>query len=341
MSATTQPTDFSDLYTDLMNRVRADTSVTATSNQAKRYINTALHDMHIGFGEKFEWAERSAILVTQPEYTTGTVTITQGSTTLTGSGTAWNTANAFGVNNTRAGGKIVINGGAEVYEVSAVGSDTSITLTSAYVSEDASAANYVYFEDEYALANDFLRPLDLQNFDTNGDIELIGRNKFRFRYPRNKTTGKPVVATLLNKPFSGNTTPIRKVRFHKPPDAAYSIPYAYVTSNLAVDASGNEQAQLSSDSDEPIVSLQYRHVIVLHALKNWYRDRKDDVRSQEVNAEFTDLMIRITGDTEIGQNRPQIRPRRTPYVARARRPYGGRGATRRFTTGDAFDEIRD
>ena len=110
MAATTQVTTFQDLYTDLLNRIRADTSQSATSDQAKRYINIALMDMHVGFGEKFAWAERSAQLITQPEYKTGTVVATQGSATIVGTSTAWDTANAFGVNNVRVGGKIVIAG---------------------------------------------------------------------------------------------------------------------------------------------------------------------------------------------------------------------------------------
>lgn len=340
MGATTQVTDFSDLYTDLLNRIRADTSQTATSNQAKRYINIGLHDMAIGFGEKYPWLERTADLVTQAEYTTGTVTISQGSTALTGSSTLWNTANVFGNNNARVGGRIVIDGGKEVYEVTTVGSDTSITLTSAFITADASAASYVYFEDEYALASDFLRPLDLQSFDIAGDIELIGRNKFRLRYPRNKVTGKPRVATIMDRPFSGNTTSVRRVRFHQPPNAAFMIPYAYVTSNLAVSSTGTEKVQLVADSDEPTAPLIYRHVIVFHGLYHWYRDKRDDTRSQEAKAEYTDLILRITGDAEIGHNRPQIRPRVSPYRNRAERPFRGRGRSR-FVVGDAWDELRE
>jgi len=56
VSATTQYTTFSDLYVGLMNSVHADTGQTATSNQAKRAINVALQDMHVGMGEKFVWA---------------------------------------------------------------------------------------------------------------------------------------------------------------------------------------------------------------------------------------------------------------------------------------------
>lgn len=340
MSVATQVTTFSDLYVDLQNKLRQQTGVSATENVAKRAINTALHDIMIGYGEKFPWAERTAELLTQPSYTTGTVTISQGSTSLTGSSTAWNTANDFSVNNARVGGKLVIDGSKEVYTVSAVGSDTSITLTSRFVGDDVSAGSYVYFEDEYALASDFLRPISFTSFDTAGEVGLIGRSEFRRKYPRNKTTGKPRIATLLDKAFSGDTTPVRKVQFHQPPDAAYLFPYAYVTSNLAVTASGTEQAQLVNDTDEPIMPLMFRHSIVFHALYNHYRDNKDDTRSQEAKAEYVDIVTRMVGDQEIGSNRPQIRPSVGPYARRAKQPYGARG-NKRYVVGDAWDELRE
>lgn len=321
-----------------MNRVRAQTTTTATSNQAKRYINIALHDMHIGQGEKFSWAERSATLVTQDDYNTGTISISQGSTALTGTGTTWNTNNVFGVANVRTTGRFVINGGSEVYGVSTVGSDTSVTLTSAFTQADVTDGAYLYFEDEYALASDFLRPLDMQFFDHNREVELINRREFRMRYPRNKITGKPIVSTIEDRAFSGNTTPVRRVRFWKPPDDFYSLPYNYVTSNLAVTSAGAEQTQLVNDTDEPIVPLQYRHAIVFHALYHWYRDKRDDDRSQEAKAEYTDLMVRTIGDQEIGRTRPQIRPRLGSYARAARTPYSRRGS--RHVTGSRFDEIR-
>lgn len=340
MGATTQVTTFSDLYTDLQNRVRAQTGVTATENQAKRYINIALHDMHIGFTEKMPWAERTAQLITQQDYTTGTLSINQGSTTITGSSTAWNTNNAFSVANMRAGGKITIDSNPEVYEISAVASDTSATLTSAFIDSDVSGVSYVYFEDEYALDSDFLRPVSFTSFDINNEIQLIDRTQFRFQYPRNKTTGKPRVATIVDKAFSGSTTPVRKVRFHKPPDDFYLIEYPFITNKLAVSSSGTAQANLSADADEPIVPLRYRHAIVFHALYHWYRDKRDDARSQEAKQEYTDIMLRIVADQEIGSKRPQIRPRLAPYKRKASKPYGRKGGGR-FITGDRFDQLRD
>ncbi len=339
MSSTTQPQTFSDLYTALLNAMREDTSGTATTTQAKRYINTALQDMHIGFAESLPWAERQARLTTQAPYSTGTVSISKGSTTLTGSSTAWNTNNSFSVKNTRAYGKIVINGGTDVYEVSSVGGDTSITLSSAWVDTTVSAVTYQYFEDEYDLHADFLRPLDMQFFDSSRDIVLIDRTEFRRRYPRNKVVGKPQVATIIDRPFSANTTPVRRVRIYKPCDQEYTIPYSFITNKLAISSAGAAQAQLSADSDEPIVPHQYRHAIVLHALYNWYRDKKDDARSQEVRSEYTDLILRITGDTEVAARRPKIQPKMGNYRQRARGPYSA-GRSGRYTTGSSFDEMR-
>lgn len=339
MSATSQVTDFSDLYTDLQNRVKVATGKTATENQAKRYINIALQDMHIGHAEAMPWSERRAVLLTQPRYTTGTVTISQGSTSLTGSGTAWNTANSFGVNNVRPGGKLLLGSGREVYEVDSVGGDGALELTTRYIGSALSGDSYTYFEDEYDLASDFARPIDLTYFGDGNRIVLIGRTEFRRRYPLNRVTGNPRVGTIVDRVFQSNTTPRRRLRLHHPPQDVELIPYSYATSNLAVASDGTEKESLVDDSDEPIVPFRYRHVIVFHGLYHWYRDKKDDTRSQEAKAEYTDLMLRILGDTEIGESRPQLRPAVAGYRSRAQRPYSG--ARGRFDVGDRFDRLDD
>ncbi len=337
MATTSTPETFSELYTDLQNRVRVTTGVTATETQAKRYINTALLDMHLGFGEKLWWAERSAILRTTPSYSTGSVTVTIGSTTVTGSSTLWDTAGDYGINNVRAGGKITF-GTEDVYEIASVASDTSLTLVTAYVGDTTSSVSYVYFEDEYALDSDFLKPLDAQKFSPLANIELIDRKTFRRRFPRNSSVGQPVVATLIAKNPSANATLVRRIRFHRPPSTVQQIPYAFVTDKLAVSSSGTLATALSADTDEPIVPLQYRHIIVLGALVQWYRDKKDDSRSGEVKIDYQSGLARMTGDQQIGVDpRPQLAPRMGHYRRRARSPWRGRG---RHTTGSAFDELR-
>lgn len=338
MSSTTQLTTFSDLYVDLQNRVRAQTSVTATETLAKRAINIALQDMHLGFDYRVPWAERRAVLRTQDDYSTGTVVATRGSVTITGTGSAWNTANAFGIKNMRANGKIVFAGSRIPYTISAVATDTSATLTTAFTETTVTDGTYSYFEDEYDLAADFLRPIDLQQFSDALSIDLISRTEARRLFLNNTLPGRPRVACIVDLGFSGSTTPIRRVRLFPPPNDFLLIPYSYVTSNLAVSSAGVGASNLSADSDEPIVPLRYRHAIVLHALYNWYRDRKDDTRSQESKAEYTDIMTRLSLDQEEGAPRPQFRPRLGSYIQSARRPYRG-GRSGRFDIGGRFDRM--
>jgi len=340
MSATSQLTTFSDLFTDLQNRTREATGVTATENQAKRYINIALHDMHLGTDYKFPWAERNAVIVTQAQYTTGTVSVTKGDTALTGSGTAWNTNNEFTVKNMRANGKVRIAGALNPYTISSVSSDTAAVLSSKFTETTVSGETYVYYEDEYDLASDFLRPLDMQRFSDQVAIDLISRTEFRRRYPANSVPSRPSVACIIDYAPSGNTTPIRRVKFHAPPSTNMTIPYSYITANLAVSTTGTALTSMSATTDEPIVPLRYRHAILYHALYNWYRDKKDDARADSAKSDYTDVMLRVMGDVEIGANRPQLRPRMQGYARRAQRPWSGsRG--RRYDVNGRFDRMED
>ena len=337
MSTSQQPATFADLYTALEQAVRVSTGNSTTEQQAKRAINIALHDMHLGLDYRLPWAERRAVVRTQDDYTTGTVTTTKGSTSITGASTLWNTANDFSVNNARANGRIVFSGSRTPYIVSSVGSDTAITLTERFTETSLSAATYTYYEDEYDLATDFLRPIDMQRFSLEMPVDLISRTEFRRRFPVNSTLGRPSVATILDFAPSGSVTPIRRVKFAPAPNDFWQIPYTYVTSNLAVSSAGVAAANLSSDTDEPIVPLRYRHAILYHALASWFRDKKDDTRSQEAKAEYVDIMTRIMMDTEVGGTRPQLRPRVSGYVRAAKRPYS-RGRSGRFDNGH-FDEM--
>lgn len=341
MSATTQVTTWSDLYTDLSNRVRLQTGITATENQAKRYIDIANHDLYIGAAEKLYWAKRRNFITTHPEYTTGTVSVTVGSTSVTGTSTVWTTNNDFGQPNARAGGKIVI-AGSEVYNVSAVGGAGSMTISPAYIGSTDTEATYRYFEDEYALASDFARPYDLRSFDDNGHIEIVGDMDFRRRFPRNRTTSSRVLAAcLIDLPFSGNTAPVRRVVFGPPPSSAEVIPYTYITKNIVVATDGTEKASFTATTDEPIVPLRYRHVLVLGALYHWYRDQKgDDSRALQAKGEYEQLKARMISDQEVGQQRPSIKPHSAYYVSRARRPYRNNRGGRRYDTG-GFDTLEE
>ena len=322
MSSVHNLNDFEDLYTDLQNRVRVTTGVTATQDQAKRYINIAIQDFNLGFQYKLPWLERQGQLRTHAPYTTGTVSLNVGGTTVTGSGTLWGTTNSYGENNARPSGRMLFQGTTDVYPIYAVGSDTSLSIQNRYVgSANLSGATYTYFEDTYDLASDFLRPLDFQFFSQAYNVELIPRDEFRRRFPRPNVSGRPKYACILDLTPNGNTTPIRRVQFYPYPDNTYVIPYSYITSAVGVSAAGATLEGLTNTTDEPLVPLRYRHAIVYHALYHWYRDKRDDVRSQEAKAEYTDIMLRIVDDQDFGApTKAHIRPG-GGYTNHAKKPY--------------------
>jgi len=338
MSSISQPATFLELKTDLLNRMRESTVITAApSTMAGRYINMALHDLHLNPGgstPNWPWAIRRAVLLTHAPYTTGTVSITAAArTTVTGASTLWNTAvTGMGYNNVRVGGKIKF-GNNEVYNVATVVSDTSLTLESRYTGDSAiSAGSYTYLEDEYALATDFGKMVDARIFSFDYDMPLIGPMEFRRKYARNDILGTPRMATIIQLGFTASVTPQYRVVLGPAPDRVYSVPYDYITTNLAVSAAGIEQGNLVEDTDEPILPIRYRHALILHAQETWYRDLKDDTRSQEVKAEYIDLVARICNDFGIGQqNRPRIQPMRSNVGG-----YGGG----RFDVNGRFDRMQ-
>ena len=326
------------MYTDLQNRVRVTTGVSATETQAKRYINIALHDFNLGFQYKLPWLERTAQLRTHATYTTGTVAISVGSQNLTGTSTLWNTNNSYGEANARTTGKMLLEGTTDIYPITTVTSDTAITLGNKYVGSAAlSGATYTYFEDTYDLASDFLRPVDFQFFSQAYNITLLPRDEFRRRFPRPSVQGNPQFACLLDLAPSGNTSPIRRVQFYPYPTTTLVIPYTYITNAVGVSAAGAALTSLSSDTDEPLVPLRYRHAIIYHALYHWYRDKRDDARSQEAKAEYTDIMLRIVDDQDFGApTKAHLHPANMYDV---KRPYRT-GLHGRVVTGPRFDQGR-
>jgi hypothetical protein len=110
-----------------------------------------------------------------------------------------------------------------------------------------------------------------------------------------------------------------------------------VTSHISVSPTGATGQELNQDDSEPILPRRYRHAIVFHALYHWYRDKKNDQRSQEAKAEYEQILIRIADDTEIGGRHASIRVRRDRYVRRAKRPWGG--GSSRYDTNGWFDRM--
>ena len=342
MSATT-PTTFIDIYTDALQRVRESTTGTTVVDIMSRYVNQGLHDLHLQ--QNWWWAERRAVLQTSAQYTTGTVaTSTSARTTVTGTSTLWTTATGYGSrNNANAGDKIVFAGTEDVYSIASVGGAGTITLNEQWVGATAlTASTYRIYTDEYALASDFWRLVDHRMFTLAIPLPVISRQDFYAKYVRNNQPSQPRVSTIIDLAQSASTARQPRLVMHPPPDAVYNLPYRYITTNLAVSSAGVAQTQLSATTDEPIIPLRYRHLLVFYAIAEWYRDRKDDGRASAARQAYEDLMRRAANDSNPERDHPRIVPRTWRYTAGVAGRYpGGSPSSRRFSTGTAFDEMRD
>ena len=340
MAVSDTPTTFLELRTHFLEVLRDLARGIAVPNTvANRYLNLGLQAMH---QEDWWWAERAAVLLTHDDYTTGTLSIALATrTTVTGVSTLWATAvEGMGFNNARAGGKLTV-GTTDVYTVSSVESDTSLTLTDRFVGTTAlSGQSYTYFEDEYALASDYWRPIDLRYFDADRTIQIIGPQEFYARFARNTQLVPPRFAALIERGPSASVALRPRVVFAPPPDRQMIIPYRYHTTGLAVTSAGVASANLSADTDQPIVPLRWRIAVVYKALELWSGDQRDAPRTAFSASKYGELMG-LARQAAIGHQHdtPRLQPKLEHYRAHAMAPYSRR--TRRYTTGSRFDRLLD
>lgn len=181
-----------------------------------QYNIDVVQDLHIArniFEHQFSFLKAYGYLSTTPYYTTGTVSITQDSTSATGTGTSWTTA-------TMAGRLIKFGTDDNYYEISSIVDLTQVmTLKNAYIGASDTDATYKMYKVNYDLASDFgnmrwIKQLDSpkrvipkaeipftdilpDEFDASGDIEgyVIGgknstTNYFMIRFTPIQTTRK-------------------------------------------------------------------------------------------------------------------------------------------------------
>lgn len=118
---------------------------TTINNRIDLFINQRHREI---LGQKFDFCFVEDKIVLLPLYETGTVSVNQDSTTVTGVNTVWTAA-------AHLGQKIKFNGWEEIYRISAVGGNTSITLDKAFQGSNVSAGSYSIIIDAYDLPSNF------------------------------------------------------------------------------------------------------------------------------------------------------------------------------------------
>lgn len=336
MAAIDSPVTLSELQASLAYATKENPVTMATV--LGQYLNRGLRDMH---AEPWSWAERRAVLLTHPGYTTGTASISLSTrTTVTGTGTAWDTlVTGMTFANTRAGGKLVFQGESEVYTVASTDAPTQITLVERYMGTAAlTTVVYRYYEDEYTLPTDFDDLTNAQFFSEPHGIRLIGPTEFERQFGGNVRQQRPTHATVKPVNPAASATERRQIVLAPAPDRMYQIPYRYQTNLLAISAAGVTQIGLVAATDQPIVPMRYRMGIVHKAAQLWAMERQRNPDLATImKGQYDELMLRARQNIATTDDRPRLVPR-IRYQHRARYP---RVAGLRGFAGERWDQLQD
>lgn len=156
---------FSQLVEDAMDRARESADEVGKVRAKYRRLVNEIYREDIPERHEFDWYKSTAQIKMIPAYSTGTVDVNSGSTTVSGGDTSpsWTTE--------MTGRKITLGGNDEIY-VFTHASATSGTIDRAFTDTgDLDEGTYQIYEDTYSLPSDFDRPYNYEDavyFDQSG-----------------------------------------------------------------------------------------------------------------------------------------------------------------------------
>jgi hypothetical protein len=168
----------------------ADSQAVANKARAVRRINQVRSDIASRFAGRWQGLYREGWLPIVPVYNTGTVTVTQDSRTVTGSGTTFTSAMA---------GRKFLGPDNAYYKIASVASTTSLILTEPYQSSTTSAGTYQIWQDEYVLHPDVFSVVDFINYSSPMQMAEDFSKHLRMNYPRATAADYPTLYTIVGR----------------------------------------------------------------------------------------------------------------------------------------------
>lgn len=139
---------FTQMIEQAASRARALTDDAGYRNTYGDYVNTAYDTLADEVPYLWDGLREENRITLLADYATGTVALTNGSTAVTGTDTAWTS--------TIDGYKFKVTDSDEVYTVTYV-SSTSVTLDKAYMGDTDTEADYIMWQDQYLLRTNIIQ----------------------------------------------------------------------------------------------------------------------------------------------------------------------------------------
>lgn len=160
--------------------------------------------------------EKAGMIQTLGQYSYGTVSVVNGSTAVSGTGTAWQAG--------QSSMQVRIGADRQAYTFTYV-SGTSGTLDRAYKGASASDADYSLFKSVYKLPEDLKTLLQVNNLSGNFPLKPYSQADLDLRYPSRQEFGEPTIYAMAQD--STDAPPLRQVEFYKIPEQAAGYSFLY------------------------------------------------------------------------------------------------------------------
>lgn len=165
-----------------------DTCLKSTGSNATRTKEAVNEFLFLDFLPLLDWdfLLKDDALATVNEYTTGTISLTQGSATVTGSGTTFTSA--------MVGRRILPSGSTRSYKITAYSSSTSITIESVYEGSTISGVSYSIAKDTFNLPrwiDDPKRIYSITDRYNNQALTQISRQEADRKFGARNEIGQP------------------------------------------------------------------------------------------------------------------------------------------------------
>lgn len=251
--ATVTLVDFEDLYTAISEELKVPVSDGTTLGRTKRDINMIYLNHVIPFKPSgWWWLKKEQDVQTLPKITTGTIDITNGSSTVTFSSAPTVDLDGY---------FLKVTGYDEVIEISAHTADqATATLKSPWQRGTISAGGYTVWKDFVSLDSDMKETSLITHEKRPTPLDACNNLRFKeFRARQPDFNGYPTIYNTEDFDSSGN----RILRWYPACDS--NIHTLHVTGVA-------EATRLSADADEPLMPVEDRIVLFYGACaRGWWK----------------------------------------------------------------------
>lgn len=288
------PLTYSDIETRCANRLRIPTTIAAEMTKLGALINDVYRDIGMKY-LNWWWRRKKQILVTSNDITTGTVSVTNNSTTIT-----FSSAPTPSV----AKRALLIPGNTldsgAVYQISThVAGATGAVLDAVYTGATDAAAAYHVYQDQYSLSTDVAHLLRIKRFGVTTPLDIISPDDMMILKQTDTSEGKPRAAALSDFATTGDPTTARQLIIYPYPDEIYRLEIEY-SRTLNTELSGTV---------EPLIPDDYRQVLVYGTLARGYPIfLNDTTRGTFFQNLFNDVLALMVAVQRDHEGYPQMVP---------------------------------